>query len=142
MGYIETVIPREKSNFVFRVIKLLKLVICCENFLQTRISNTWLTSGSKQNIEAKLPKLHITKFNGTYAHWPRFWNLFSETIDKSGISPINKFAYLQELLCDKAKRSIEALRHTAEGYNRAISILKDRFGKESYHILPQPTLRK
>ena len=89
------------------------------------------TSGSKQNSEAKLPKLHITKFNGTYADWPRFWNLFSETIDKSGISPINKFAYLQELLCDKAKRSIEALPHTAEGYNRAISILKDRFGKES-----------
>ena len=37
--YIETVIPSEKSNFVFRVIKPLKLVICCENFLQTRISN-------------------------------------------------------------------------------------------------------
>ena len=44
---------------------------------------------------------------------------------------MNKFAYLQELLCEKAKRSIEALPHTSKGYNRAISILKDRFGKES-----------
>ena len=44
---------------------------------------------------------------------------------------MNKFAYLQELLCEKAKRSIEALPHTSEGYNQAISILKDRFGKES-----------
>ena len=44
---------------------------------------------------------------------------------------MNKFTYLQELLCEKAKRSIEALPHTSEGYNRAISILKDRFGKES-----------
>ena len=88
-------------------------------------------SGSDLKVEAKLPKLHITKFNGTYGDWPRFWNLFSETIDKSSISPVNKFAYLQELLCEKAKRSIEALPHTSEGYNRAISILKDRFGKES-----------
>ena len=85
-------------------------------------------SGSDLKVEAKL---HITKFNGTYGNWPRFWNLFSETIDKSSISPVNKFAYLQELLCEKAKRSIEALPHNSEGYNRAISILKDRFGKES-----------
>ena len=88
-------------------------------------------SGSDLKVEAKLPKLHITKFNGTYGDWPRFWNLFSETIDKSSISPVNKFAYLQELLCEKAERSIEALPHTSEGYNRAISILTDRFGKES-----------
>ena len=78
-----------------------------------------------------MPKLHRTKFNGTYADWPRFWNLFSETIDKSGVSPVNKFAYLRELLCDKARKTIEAPPHTAEGYNRTISILKDRFGKES-----------
>ena len=88
-------------------------------------------SGSNLKVEAKLPKFHITRFNGTYGDWPKFWNLFSETIDKSSISPVNKFAYLQELLCEKAKRSIEALPHTLEGYNRAISILKDRFGKES-----------
>ena len=88
-------------------------------------------SGSDLKVEAKLPKLHIKEFNGTYGDWPRFWNLFSETIDKSSISPVNKFAYLQELLCEKAKRSIKALPHTSKGYNRAISILKDRFGKES-----------
>ena len=35
------------------------------------------------------------------------------------------------MLCDKARKTIEALPHTAEGYNRTISILKDRFGKES-----------
>ena len=87
-------------------------------------------SGSDLKVEAKLPKLHTTKFNGTYGDWPRFWNLFSETIDKSSISPVNKFAYLQELLCEKAKRSMEALPHNSEGCNRAISILKDRFGKE------------
>lgn len=44
---------------------------------------------------------------------------------------MTKLTYLRELLCDKVKRAIEALPFTAEGYNRAISILKDRFGKES-----------
>ena len=31
---------------------------------------------------------------------------------------------------EKARKTIEALPHTAEGYNRATAILKDRFGKE------------
>ena len=72
-------------------------------------------SRSDMKVEAKLPKLHITRFNGTYEDWPRFSNLFSERIDKSSISPVNKFAYLLELLCEKAKRSIEALPHTSKG---------------------------
>ena len=35
------------------------------------------------------------------------------------------------MLEKKVKRSVEALPFTAEGYNRAKSILQDRFGKES-----------
>ena len=83
------------------------------------------------SIEARLPKLTITKFNGTYADWPRFWGQYSETIDKSVVPPVTKFSYLRELLCEKAKKAIEALPYTAEGYNRAVSILKDRFGNDS-----------
>ena len=81
--------------------------------------------------EAKLPKLVITKFNGTFADWPRFWGQYSETIDKSNVPPVTKFAYLRDLLDAKVRKSVEALPHSAEGYNRAVSILKDRFGKES-----------
>ena len=55
---------------------------------------------------------------------------YSETIDKAGTPPITKFSYLREL-CEKAKKTIEALPYTAEGYNRAVAILKDRFGKGS-----------
>ena len=41
------------------------------------------TEGQSQNtvasgLEAKLPKLVVTKFNGTYEDWPRFWNQFRE----------------------------------------------------------------
>lgn len=43
--------------------------------------------------QAKLPKLVITKFNGTYADWPRFWGQYSESIDKSSVPPMTKFTY-------------------------------------------------
>ena len=33
---------------------------------------------------AKLPKLTITKFDGTYLDWNRFWGQFTEAIDKTG----------------------------------------------------------
>ena len=89
------------------------------------------SSSASGNIEAKLPKLTITKFDGTYADWPRFWRQYSETIDKAGMPPVTKFLYLSKLFCEKATKAIEALLYTAEGYNRAAAILKDRFCKDS-----------
>ncbi len=80
---------------------------------------------------AKLPKLVISKFEGSHMDWPRFWGQFTEAIDKSSIPPITKFTYLCELLGPKVKRCVEALPFTPEGYNRAKSVLLDQYGKES-----------
>ena len=88
-------------------------------------------SSSVANLGAKLPKLVITKFNGTYMDWPRFWGQFIKTIDKSSVAAVNKFAYLRELLDAKIRNTIEALPFTAEGYNRAKSILQEKYGKET-----------
>jgi hypothetical protein len=63
--------------------------------------------------------------------WPRFWRQFNEAIDKSSIAPITKFTYLRELLSPKVKRCVETVPFTSKGYNRAKSILLDKFGKES-----------
>ena len=63
--------------------------------------------------------------------WPRFWGQFTETIDKTSVAPITKFSYLRELHDPKVKRTIEALPLTVEGYNRAKSILMEKFGKDS-----------
>jgi hypothetical protein len=72
------------------------------------------TSSSRMSprVEAKLPKLVITKFNGTYQDWPRFWNQFQETIDKSSVSNVTKFSYLRELLDRRVKPTIGALPFT------------------------------
>ena len=64
---------------------------------------------------AKLPKLVISKFEGSHMDWPRFWGQFTEAIDKSSIPPITKFTYLCELLGPKVKRCVEALPFTPEG---------------------------
>ena len=63
--------------------------------------------------------------------WPRFWGQFTENIDKSLATPITKFAYLRELLDAKVRRTVQVLPFTPEGYNRAKSILQDKYGKES-----------
>ena len=84
-----------------------------------------------KGLQAKLPKLTITQFNGSYQDWPRFWGQFEETIDKTGIPSITNFAYLRELLGPKVKKSVEALPFTSEGYNRAKSVLEDKYGNES-----------
>ena len=88
-------------------------------------------SGSPKQTQAKLPKIEIKRFEGSYLDWPRFWGQFTETIDKAEIAPINKFTYLCGLLGPKVKTAVEALPFTAEGYNRAKSILLSNYGKES-----------
>ena len=69
-------------------------------------------------------------FNGTYMALPRFWGQFCETIDKSSVTAVNKFGYLQELLDTKIRNMIEPLPFTAEGYNRAKSMLQEKYGKD------------
>ena len=80
---------------------------------------------------AKLPKLTITKFDGTYLDWNRFWGQFTEAIDKTGMVAITKFSYRKEFVDLKVRKTIDELPFTAEGYNRAKSILVDRYDKES-----------
>ena len=99
--------------------------------IQSALPPQQATTMTPNDGQAKLPKLTITKFDGTYMDWPRFWGQFTETIDKMNVQPITKFSYLRELLDFKVKRTIEALPFTSEGYNRGKSILNERFGKES-----------
>ena len=87
--------------------------------------------GSPKQTQVKLPKMAIQRFEGSNLDWPRFWGQFTETIDKAEITPINKFTYLCGLLGPKVKTTVEALLFTAEGYNRAKSILLSNHGKES-----------
>ena len=65
---------------------------------QKAIEASQQEQNGKKTVTAKLPKLSTTKFDGTYANWPPFWNKFKAQIDKTESAPVTKFAYLKELL--------------------------------------------
>ena len=80
----------------------------------------------------KLPKLTIAKFNGSHTDWLRFWNIFKAEVDKcSDLAGVTKFAYLKDLLEPKIRATTDGLLFSSEGYERAQSILKHKYGRTS-----------
>jgi len=49
------------------------------------------TNAKTELAKVKLPKLVISKFQGTHIEWIRFWNQFKADIDNSSIDPVAKF---------------------------------------------------
>lgn len=89
------------------------------------------TNAKTELAKVKLPKLVISKFQGTHIDWIRFWNQFKADIDNSSIDPVAKFSYLKELLLPKVRVHIDGLPFSTEGYERAKNILKSTYGKDS-----------
>lgn len=81
-----------------------------------------------KRIQTKLPDLQISRFQGTHLDWVRFWSLFETQIDKAPIGDAAKFSYLKELVIPKVRATIEKLPVDSEGYERAKSMLKQRYG--------------
>ena len=81
--------------------------------------------------QLKLPKLVIAKFDGSHIDFLRFWNTFTDEIDKSSIPATSKFSYLKELLGTKARSQIDGLPFSTEGYARAKIILQNKYGRVS-----------
>ena len=85
----------------------------------------------EHKVNTKLPKLVITKFNGTQAYWLRFWNQFDAEIGAADVASVTKLSYLRELVEPKVRVAIDGLPFTTEEYERAKNILKSRYGKQS-----------
>ena len=64
-------------------------------------------SDNASTVGAKLPKLEISKFQGTYSDWIIFWNQFKTEIDKAKLTQVAKFSYLKELLVPSVHSSID-----------------------------------
>ena len=88
-------------------------------------------SENASTVGAKLPKPEITKFQGMYLDWMRYWNQFETEIDKAKLTQVAKFSYLKELLVPSVRSSMDGLPFTTEGYERAKTILKTDYGKPS-----------
>ena len=72
-------------------------------------------ASSGREVKVKLPKLEITKFNGTHLDWTRFWNQFSVEIDSSRLASVTKLSYLKDFLESKVRSIIDGLPSISEG---------------------------
>ena len=86
---------------------------------------------AKPEVKVKLPKLEIKKFKGNHLDWTCFCSQFETEIDRLPLSLVAKFSFLKEFLEPKARSMIDGLPFTSEGYNRAKSILVEKYGKPS-----------
>jgi len=73
---------------------------------------------------AKLPKLSITKYDGTYEQWLSFWNKFCAEIESTNLAPVTKFAYLKVFLQPQVIADIDGLPFSTEGYEKDKNILQ------------------
>ena len=80
---------------------------------------------------AKMPKLVISKFDGTPQDWMRFWGQFEAQIDKSSVDAGTKFSYLKELVEVKVRKLIDGLPFNEEGYSKAKVLFEKKYGQTS-----------
>ena len=77
----------------------------------------------------KLPKVLISKYEGTNLDWLRFWSQFEMEIDPADITIVSKFSYLKESVIPKGRALADGLPFNTKGYGRVKAILKAKFGK-------------
>ena len=79
-------------------------------------------------MRVKLPKLEISRFNGSHTDFTRCWNTFTEEIVRAELPGTNKFSYLKEYLGTKDRPLVESLPFNTKGCSRAKTILESKYG--------------
>ena len=109
-----------------------KLVLI-EEMLEKQFSdiNTEVVTKNKstESHAVNLPKLEIKKFSGEYTKWQTFMDSFTAAVDSArNLSHVEKFNYLRCYLTGDALHTIEGLSLTNDNYEKAIGLLKERYG--------------
>ncbi|UYV83547.1 hypothetical protein LAZ67_23001438 [Cordylochernes scorpioides] len=78
----------------------------------------------------KLPKLTMERFYGEISQWLNFWNAFDSSINRNEhLTKKDKFNYLKAYLGGTAAQTVEGFCLSEENYDKAVELLKNRFGK-------------
>ncbi|UYV80775.1 hypothetical protein LAZ67_19001706, partial [Cordylochernes scorpioides] len=78
----------------------------------------------------KLPKLTMERFYGEISQWLNFWNAFDSSINRNEhLTKIDEFNYLKAYLGGTAAQTVEGFCLSEENYDKAVELLKKRFGK-------------
>ena len=98
--------------------------------IQPKNSTTSMVNDSALTSKIPLPKISIPKFDGDYAKWPTFSDLFEKVIHEQPISAVQKMWFLKTNLTGEAERLIRHLALTDNNYETSWKILKDRFSNK------------
>ena len=78
----------------------------------------------------KLPKLNLPTFSGSTLDRLSFWIRLNRQIHRNpSLSEVQKFNYLKSLLHDDASQTIAGFSMTNTNYEKAISLLQERYGQ-------------
>ena len=78
----------------------------------------------------KLPKLNLPTFSGSTLDWLSFWDSYESAIHRNpSLSEVQKFNYLKSLLHGDASQTITGFSMTNTNYEKAISLLQERYGQ-------------
>ena len=80
----------------------------------------------------KLPKLNLPTFDGDVLEWQAFWDSYETSVHTNPtLSNVQRFNYLKSLLRNEALQSITGFPLTNLNYEKAISLLRERYGQET-----------
>ena len=86
-------------------------------------------------IQMKLPSLQVGEYNGSLLTWSLFWDKFDVAIhSRKDLSDIQKYTYLKSYLVGEAKNAILGVSYDKDNYEKAIEVLKSRFGNKQLRI--------
>ncbi|XP_018395064.1 PREDICTED: uncharacterized protein LOC108773670 [Cyphomyrmex costatus] len=80
----------------------------------------------------KLPKIQLPQFGGELKDWLQFWSLFKHIHEDTNITKEDKFQYLIQAMVKDSRASmlVNSFPPTATNYDKVISSLKARYGRE------------
>ncbi|XP_053406422.1 uncharacterized protein LOC123546015 [Mercenaria mercenaria] len=82
------------------------------------------------SIYHRLPKLDLPTFNGSILEWQSFWDSYESAIHANpSLTDVQKFNYLKSLLKQDALQTVAGFALTNTNYQKAISLLHERYGQ-------------
>ena len=87
---------------------------------------------SNQSLfQSSLPKLTLHRFDGNPKEWVRWFSLFEALVhNQETLSSAEKMAHLQGAVGGLAQQCIQGMLYRGDLYEAALTLLKDRFGRE------------
>jgi len=79
---------------------------------------------------AKLPKLQLPTFDGTYTKWTAFWDTMQADVMSGSYSNITKFNYIMGQLKGSALEAVRGIHASGENLSNLVQILMERFGQK------------